>query len=139
VVKSIRVGDIHYNFLSRQKIVYTTVVRQPFQLARCGCTLRVTPQTSYSPEYITPTHTKSMKYHIQRYGNTTTKCGGTTKKNMFVCRLKGNDFQTNMKTKCQRKQPQEILKHLNVLMIEKRTGHYFHELNTQVRKFFYIF
>jgi hypothetical protein len=30
------------------------------QLARCGCTLRVTPQTSYSPEYITPTHTKSV-------------------------------------------------------------------------------
>jgi hypothetical protein len=66
-VKSVRVGDIHYNFLSRQKIVYTTAVRQPFQLARCGCTLRVTPQTSYSPEYTTPTHTKSMKYHIQRY------------------------------------------------------------------------
>ena len=30
-----------------------TVVRQTFQLARCGCTLRVTSQTSYSPEYIT--------------------------------------------------------------------------------------
>jgi hypothetical protein len=26
------------------------VVRPAFQLARCGCTLRVTPQTSYSPE-----------------------------------------------------------------------------------------
>jgi hypothetical protein len=38
-----------------------TVVRQTFQqLARCGCTLRVTPQTSYSPEYITPTHRKSI-------------------------------------------------------------------------------
>jgi hypothetical protein len=35
-----------------------TVVRQTFQLARCGCTLRVTLETSYSPEYITPTHTK---------------------------------------------------------------------------------
>ena len=32
-----------------------TVVWQTFQLARCGCTLRVTSQTSYSPEYITPT------------------------------------------------------------------------------------
>jgi hypothetical protein len=31
------------------------VVWQTFQLARCGCTLRVTSQTSYSPEYITPT------------------------------------------------------------------------------------
>ena len=38
-----------------------TVVRQTFQqLARCECTLRVTPQTSYSPEYITPTHTKRI-------------------------------------------------------------------------------
>jgi hypothetical protein len=35
------------------------LVRQTFQLARCGCTLRVTPQTSYSPEYTTPTQTKS--------------------------------------------------------------------------------
>ena len=26
------------------------------------CTLRVTPQTSYSPEYTTPTHTKSRIY-----------------------------------------------------------------------------
>jgi hypothetical protein len=32
------------------------VAKQTFQLARCGCTLRVTSQTSYSPEYITPTH-----------------------------------------------------------------------------------
>jgi hypothetical protein len=31
-----------------------------FQLARCGCTLRVTSQTSYSPEYITPTHTNTV-------------------------------------------------------------------------------
>jgi aspartate oxidase len=37
------------------------LVRQAFQLSRCGCTLRVTSQTSYSPEYITPTHTK-MSY-----------------------------------------------------------------------------
>jgi hypothetical protein len=42
-----------------------TVVRQTFQLARCGCTLRVTSQTSSSPEYITPTHIK--EYHILEY------------------------------------------------------------------------
>jgi hypothetical protein len=34
------------------------VAKLTFQLARCGYTLRVTSQTSYSPEYITPTHTK---------------------------------------------------------------------------------
>ena len=34
-----------------------TVAKQTFQLARCGYTLRVTSQTSYSPAYITPTHT----------------------------------------------------------------------------------
>jgi hypothetical protein len=33
------------------------VAKLTFQLARCGCTLRVTSQTSYSPEYIlTNTH-----------------------------------------------------------------------------------
>ncbi len=30
-----------------------TVVRQIFQLARCGYTLRITPQTHSTPEYIT--------------------------------------------------------------------------------------
>ena len=35
-----------------------TVVKLTFQVARCGCILRVTSQTSYSTEYITPTHTK---------------------------------------------------------------------------------
>jgi hypothetical protein len=29
-----------------------------FKLARCGYTLRVTSQASYSPEYITPTQQK---------------------------------------------------------------------------------
>jgi hypothetical protein len=43
-----------------------TVVRPTFQLARCGCTLRVAPQTSYSPEYITPTHTKSCNKVVVR-------------------------------------------------------------------------
>jgi hypothetical protein len=54
---------IHWYWTSIPKVVGSipTVVRQTFQLARCGCTLRVTPQTSYSPEYITPTHTKSNK------------------------------------------------------------------------------
>ena len=33
-----------------------TVAKLTFQLALCGCTLRVTSQTPYSPEYITPTH-----------------------------------------------------------------------------------
>jgi hypothetical protein len=28
------------------------LVRQTFQVARCGCTLRVTPQTSYLPMLI---------------------------------------------------------------------------------------
>jgi hypothetical protein len=36
------------------------VVRQTSQLARCGYTLRVTSQTLYSPEYITPTHTHKI-------------------------------------------------------------------------------
>ena len=40
------------------------MVRQSFQFARCGCTLRVTPQTSYSPEYITPTHTKRKRLPV---------------------------------------------------------------------------
>jgi hypothetical protein len=37
-----------------------TVVRQTFQLSRGECAHRVTPPTSYSPVYITPTHTKSI-------------------------------------------------------------------------------
>jgi hypothetical protein len=41
-----------------------TVANLTFQLARCGCTLRVTAQTSYSPEYITPTHTTKLELFI---------------------------------------------------------------------------
>jgi hypothetical protein len=37
-----------------------TVVRHNFKLARCGYTLRLTSQASYSPEYITPTKKKIM-------------------------------------------------------------------------------
>jgi hypothetical protein len=36
------------------------VVRHIFKLARCGYTLRVISQASYSPEYITPTQKKSL-------------------------------------------------------------------------------
>jgi hypothetical protein len=32
-----------------------------FKLAGCGYTLRVTSQTSYSPEYITPTNRKKNR------------------------------------------------------------------------------
>jgi hypothetical protein len=35
-----------------------------FKLARCGYTLRVTPQTSYSPEYTTPTQKKKASHII---------------------------------------------------------------------------
>jgi hypothetical protein len=35
------------------------VARDIFKLARCGYTLRVTSQTSYSPKYTTPTQKKS--------------------------------------------------------------------------------
>jgi hypothetical protein len=39
------------------------VAKLTFQLARCGCTLKVTSQTSYSPEYITPnTHKVNIGY-----------------------------------------------------------------------------
>jgi hypothetical protein len=41
------------------------VAKQNFRLARCGCILRVTSQTSYSPEYITPTHTKYFHILVQ--------------------------------------------------------------------------
>jgi hypothetical protein len=34
-----------------------------FKLARCGYTLGVTSQASYSPEYITPTQKKNLKIH----------------------------------------------------------------------------
>jgi hypothetical protein len=43
-----------------------TVIRQTFQLVRCGHKLRVRSETFYSPEYITPTHTR-RKYHILEY------------------------------------------------------------------------
>jgi hypothetical protein len=37
-----------------------------FKLARCGYTLRVTSQASYSPEYITPTQ-KNHDYTCNAY------------------------------------------------------------------------
>ena len=54
----------HWTSLPKVADSIPTVVKQTFQLARCGCTLRVTSQTSYSLEYITPTHTK---INIWRY------------------------------------------------------------------------
>ena len=38
-----------------------------FKLARCGYTLRVTSQASYSPEYITPTQKKSGYFICARF------------------------------------------------------------------------
>jgi hypothetical protein len=38
------------------------VVRQTFQLARCGCTLRVTSETLYSLKYITSKHTHTKMF-----------------------------------------------------------------------------
>jgi hypothetical protein len=43
------------------------VTKLTFQLARCGCILRVTSQTSYSPEYITPTTNTHENNHIIEY------------------------------------------------------------------------
>ena len=48
----------HWTNIPKVVVSIPTVVRQTFQLAQCGCTLRVTSQPTYSPEYITPTHTK---------------------------------------------------------------------------------
>ena len=50
----------HWSIIPKVAGSIPTVVRQTFQPAQCGCTLRVTPQT-YSPEYTTPTHTKSKR------------------------------------------------------------------------------
>ncbi|CAB4035835.1 AMP deaminase 2 isoform X2, partial [Paramuricea clavata] len=49
-----------------------TMVKQTFQLAGGGCTLRVTSQTSYSPEYITNqhTHTHTHKVSLRNFENT---------------------------------------------------------------------
>jgi hypothetical protein len=38
-----------------------------FKLARCGYTLRVTSQTSYSPEYTTPTQKKIKFLYVGDY------------------------------------------------------------------------
>jgi hypothetical protein len=37
-----------------------------FKLARCGYTLRVTSQASYSPEYITPTQNNHDFYDVEK-------------------------------------------------------------------------
>ena len=52
----VRVVQLAEHWASIPKVVGSipAVVRHIFQLARCGCKLRVTPQTSFVPEYITP-------------------------------------------------------------------------------------
>jgi hypothetical protein len=49
---------VHWTSILKVTGSIPTVAKLTFQLARCGCTLRVTSQTSYSPEYTTSTHTK---------------------------------------------------------------------------------
>ena len=52
----------HWTSISKVAGSIPTVIGKTFQLARCGCTVRVTSQTSYSPEYITPsTYTMFLK------------------------------------------------------------------------------
>ena len=60
-----RVAQLAEHWASIPKVVGSipTVVRHIFKLARCGYTLRVTSQASYSPEYITPTQ-KNQVSHV---------------------------------------------------------------------------
>ena len=57
-----RVAQLAKHWASIPKVVGSipTVSGIFFKLARCGYTLRVTSQASYSPEYITPTQKKIM-------------------------------------------------------------------------------
>ena len=50
------VAQLAEHWTSKPKVAGSipTVVRQIFQIALCGYTLRVTPQTHFTPEYITP-------------------------------------------------------------------------------------
>ena len=59
-----RVAQLAEHWASTPKVVCSipTVVRHIFQACRCGYTLRVTSQASYSPEYITPT-SKNHDYY----------------------------------------------------------------------------
>ena len=56
-----RVTQLAEHCASIPKVVGSnpTVVRHIFQLARCGYKLRVTPQTSFSPEYMTSRYTNA--------------------------------------------------------------------------------
>jgi hypothetical protein len=51
--------DLELELVShRSRVRFPPLTKLTFQLARCGFLLRVISQTSYSPEYITPTHKK---------------------------------------------------------------------------------
>jgi hypothetical protein len=61
------------------------VAKQTFQLARCGCTLRVTSQTSYSPEYTQHQQHKkvwntlvSLCYKVDEDDRLATSCSNKT-------------------------------------------------------------
>ena len=58
-VWSVRVCDISEQNLVPSISMLSNNNHDFFKLARCGYTLRVTSQASYSPEYITPTQKKS--------------------------------------------------------------------------------
>ena len=51
-----RVSQLAEHWVSIPKVVGSipTVIRHIFQLAQCRYRLRMTPQTSFLPEYITP-------------------------------------------------------------------------------------
>ena len=53
--------------ISYHIISYHRIHKQAFQLCRCLYILRVTSQTSYSPEYITPTYTHKKKCLNSQY------------------------------------------------------------------------
>ena len=61
------------------------MARQTFQLARCGCTLRVTSQATYSLEYMTPTLTK--KSNVVGAALTVTVCVFKVSSNKLVIKL----------------------------------------------------
>ena len=78
-----RVAQLAERWTSIPKVAGSipTVVRQTFQPARCGYTLRVTSKTLYSPEYITPKHTQ--KYHANNLFDLISIAFGTCKVSML--------------------------------------------------------
>ena len=67
-----------------------TVVRHIFQLARCGYKLRITAQTSFSPEYIIPRQklTTSLEQTVKNLYCRT-----------MLCNLTINRFNSNLLTR----------------------------------------